>query len=62
MVWEILQDRVYKNQIENVEELRQRVEEWAVLISEWLTLQSGTNKRYYKHVLQLREDISNIHF
>jgi len=28
VVWEILQDQVYKNQTNNVEELWQRVEEW----------------------------------
>jgi len=36
-VWETLQDCIYKNQIMDVEKLRQRVEEWSCLISEWLT-------------------------
>ena len=67
-MWEILQDRVYKNHIKDEEELRQRVElrkSGAVLSSEWLTLQSENGARDYTSLycnLQLTEDISDMHF
>ena len=46
---------------QNVEDLRECVEEWESLISECSTVQSGNGARYCEYALELTEDISNMH-